>query len=80
MKTFKDLKIGDCIYNTCNFMQDCLKYKITNIFSDGSFVYFVYGKFPWDSILISNSVLQKSQWGNLFADINQIIEYINENV
>lgn len=44
-------------------------------------VTFVNGdEFPWDVIMIPKRFLQQNQWGNLFADINRILECINEIV
>lgn len=52
MKTFKDLKIGDYIYNVYDLNRRCSKHKIINITTDAMYVFFVYGEFPWDAIAI----------------------------
>lgn len=80
MKTFKDLKIGDYIYNVYDLNRCCLKHKIVNITTDAMYVFFVYGEFPWDAIAIPECFLQKSEWGNVFADIDGVLKCINEDV
>lgn len=81
MKTFKDLKIGDYIYCISNFGKNCSKFKIIDIVDNKIHVTFINGdEFPWEVIMIPKRFLQQNQWGNLFADINRILECINEIV
>ena len=78
MKTFNDLEIGDCIYTISR--QTLLKFEIKDIVKYPMYVDFIYGESLFEAIYIPKDFLQQNQLCNVFADINAILEYTNENI
>lgn len=89
MKRFKDIKPGDKIYYLCSdgkILCDTIKrIKCMNASERYSYfyisepdIYFYINDVQY--YCIPNRILYKSTYCNVFADINAILEYLNENI
>lgn len=79
-KTFKDIGIGDCLYSCNKDVNKIYHHKVTEIFKGTSKVHFIFNGIPWHRICISLEDLELNKTdGGIFADINSLFDYINEN-
>lgn len=78
MKTFKDIKCGDCIYIYDQFNNTIDKLKITQITKNPIITEFHFGDGVLDHINILNCCLCESETFNAFSDIDALFDYINE--
>lgn len=79
-KTFKDIEIGDCLYSYNKNINKIYRFPITKIIKDKLKVRFYFSKDSWDYIAIRLEDLEFNKINNLFADINLLFSYINEDV
>ncbi len=76
MKAFKDLKVGDNIYVCYLDNNKCVKLKITDIVTEYNRIRFYYGKFSSDYITILPKELELNNIYGIFADVNSLLKYI----
>ena len=80
MKTFKDLKVGDNIYVCDQDNNKCVKIKITAIIDTEWewLIKFYYGKSSYDYISIFREELGLNNIRGIFADVNSLLKYIED--
>lgn len=79
-KTFEDLNVGDNLYYIRGFIQECIKLKIIDIIDLEYVVRFKYHYGGYSYIDISKNMLQDAKVGNIYADVNEILNYLNNNL
>lgn len=80
-KTFKDIGIGDCLYSCNKNINIIYRFQVTKIIKRKSSVEFHFSEIPWDYIVILPGGLELNKTdGGIFADINLLFDYINEDV
>lgn len=80
-KSFKDIRIGDCLYSCNKNINKIYRFPVTKIIKDEFKVRFYFSELPWDYIAIRLEDLNFSKTDSgIFVDINLLFNYINENV
>lgn len=80
-KTFKDLGIGDCLYVCNKRINKIYRLQVTDIIKDEILARFYFSELPWDYISVPLEDFERSKADtDVFADINLLFNYINENV
>ncbi len=79
-KSFKDIGIGDCLYSCNKNINKIYRFPVTKIIKDASKIRFYFSELAWDYIAIRVEDLEFSKINDIFADINLLFNYINENV
>ena len=78
MKAFKDLKVGDNVYVYDLYNNKCVKIKITTIVVTECLIKFYYGKSSYDYIAILSEELELNNIRGIFADVDSLLKYIED--